>query len=114
MSLLAVLFLGVLIGAAGGAGIYFAKEEPYKTPIFLATMVRGGLVSLLTAYAITPGGSWLRGAALGGSFGLATGLVVFLAKGGFRGRDARYILPSSLVTGALTGILLVLLQFQLP
>ena len=111
MNLTTVLLVGAIIGAAGGAGIFFSKEEPYKVPIFLASTLRGVLVSLLTAYALTPTATWVRGAGLGAGFGLATGLVVFLAKGGFRSKDAPYILPSSVVTGAITGVLLVFLAF---
>ncbi len=111
MDLTSVLLLGAVVGVGGGAGIFWAKEEPYKVQILLASTLRGVLVSLLTAYALTPSASWVRGAGLGAVFGLATGTMVFLAKGGFRSKDAPYILPSSLVTGAITGALLVLLVF---
>ena len=38
-------------------------------------------------------------------YGLALALVVFLAKGAFRSMDAPYVVPSGVVMGASTGLL---------
>jgi hypothetical protein len=46
---------------------------------------------------------------VGAGYGLFVSLVVFFAKGAWRSKDAPYILPSGLVTGALNGVLLALL-----
>jgi hypothetical protein len=49
----------------------------------------------------------------GALYGLATSLVVFLAEGGLKkGRDALYVLIGAVITGAIVGLLDVLLAFS--
>jgi hypothetical protein len=49
MNVIVVLLIGGIIGALGGVGIFFAPDEPYKIEIFLAAILKGMLVSLITA-----------------------------------------------------------------
>jgi hypothetical protein len=43
--------------------------------------------------------------------GFAFGLVIFLAKGAFKSKDAPYVVPMSIVTGLITGVLLAKFAF---
>jgi hypothetical protein len=46
--------------------------------------------------------------AIGAPYGLAFGLVVFLAKGGLTSGDAPYVIPSGIITGSLIGLFIVM------
>ena len=105
MNTFAVLLIGALIGAFDGVGIFFAPGERYRWEIFFAAVLKGILVGLITALSLTPRRSWQRGAGFGAFYGFAFALVVFLAKGAFKSMDAPYVVPSGLVMGLLTGIL---------
>jgi hypothetical protein len=111
MHLIAVLIIGGFMGAVDGGGIFFAREEPYKVEIFLAATLKGLLVSLLTGLSLSAQSLWWQAAGYGALYGLLFALVVFLAKGGFRSKDAPYVVPSGLVTGAVIGVMVVLLAF---
>ena len=111
MNLLAVLIIGGFIGAIEGGSIFFAKEEPYKVEIFFAATLKGVLVSLITGLSLSPQSLWWYGLGYGSLYGLAFALVVFFAKGGLRGNDAPYVVPSGLITGGIIGIMDVLLAF---
>jgi hypothetical protein len=100
-----VLLIGAVIGALDGVGIFFAPGERYKWEILFAAILKGILVSLITGLSLNNRGSWLRGAGYGMLYGFAFGLVVFLAKGGFKSMDAPYVVPSGVVMGLLTGVL---------
>ena len=100
-----VLLIGAVIGALDGVGIFFAPGEPYKVEIFFAAILKGILVSLIIGLSLVRQRSWLRGASFGLLYGCGIALVVFLAKGGLRSMDAPYVVPSGIVMGALTGIL---------
>jgi len=104
MNLAAVLLIGALIGALDGIGIFFAPGEPYKVEILLAAILKGVLVSLITALSLAGRRSWLRGAGFGLLYGVAFALVIFLAKGGFKSMDAPYVVPSGMVMGGVTGL----------
>jgi hypothetical protein len=106
MNILSTIGIGIVMGAIDGGGIFFAKEEPYKIEIFIAATLKGALVSLLTAYSLTVGSTWWHGLLLGALFGLLFAIVVFLAKGGFKSKDAPYVVPSGIVMGSITGVLL--------
>jgi hypothetical protein len=45
---------------------------------------------------------------IGALYGLAFGLVIYLAKGGAKSADAPYVVPSGIVTGALIGLFIVM------
>ena len=106
MNILLTILIGIVVGAIDGGGIFWAKEEPYKIEIFIAATLKGVLVSLLTAYSITVNDTWWHGMLLGALFGFLFAAVVFLAKGGFKSKDAPYIIPSGIVMGCITGVLL--------
>jgi hypothetical protein len=44
-------------------------------------------------------------------YGFAFGLVIFLAKGAFKSKDAPCVLPMSIATGLITGVLLANFAF---
>ena len=100
-----VLFIGAIVGAFDGIGIFFAPGEPYKWEILFAAVIKGMLVSLITGLSLHDRSSWLRSAGYGMLYGFAFALVVFLAKGGFKSMDAPYVVPTGIVMGLLTGAL---------
>ena len=105
MNISVVLLIGALMGFLNGIGIFFEPREPYKIEITLAATIKGVLISLLTSFSLGPGSSWLRGAGFGALYGFAFGLVIFLAKGAFKSKDTPYVVPMSIVTGLITGVL---------
>ena len=111
MNILFVLIIGALMGGLNGAGIFFEPREPYKVEILLAAILKGILISLLTAFSLGAGSSWLRGAGFGMLYGFAFGLVIFLAKGAFKSKDAPYVVPVSVITGLIIGVLLANFAF---
>lgn len=82
MRLIPVLGIGAGLGALAGVGIIFEPNEPYPLEIFLASTLRVSLVSLVTALTLREKSSWLKGMGYGMLFGLVTGGIVFLSKGG--------------------------------
>jgi hypothetical protein len=107
MKFLSVIFIGALISALNGVGIFFALDEPYKVQIFMATILKGMLTALLIGYTIEKGQvNYARGLILGTLYGFFFGLVIFLAKGGMY-HTTPYVIPSSIVTGLITGLLIV-------
>ena len=104
MKTFAVLLIGALIGAFDGVGIFFAPGERYRWEIFFAAVLKGTLVSLITALSLAPRRSWQRGVGFGALYGFAFALVVFLAKGAFKSMDAPYVVPAGVVMGAVTGL----------
>ncbi len=111
MNVLIALLIGALLGGLNGVGIFFEPREPYKIEILLAATLKGILISLLTGFSLGPGSSWLRGAGFGMLYGFAFGLMIFLAKGAFKSKDAPYVAPMSIVTGLITGVLLATFAF---
>src|SRR3954469_23659794 len=105
MKTITVLLIGAVIGALDGVGIFFAPGERYRWEILFAAILKGALVSLISAYALTSRRSWQRGAGFGMLYGFAFGVVVFLAKGGFKSMDAPYVVPAGIVMGLVTGFL---------
>jgi len=108
MNLPLVLVIGVVIGLLEGGSVFFEKTEPYKLEITIAAGLKGVMVSLLTAFTLPQSYPWWGGALIGAGYGLAAGLMVTLQQGGFRSKDAKYILPWSAIGGALNGVLLAL------
>jgi hypothetical protein len=109
MNLLATLIIGACAHALVGAGIFFAKEEPYKVQIFVATILKGLLVALLIGFSLqarVSHGVW-TGVLYGASFGLAFGFVIFLAKGADF-KSTPHVLSGSIIQGILTGALIAL------
>ncbi len=112
MSVVMVLLTGAVMGALGGIGIFFEPREPYKVEILLASTLKGVLISLLTALSLGGSRSWWHGAGYGMLYGFSFGLVIFLAKGAFKSKDAPYVVPSSIVVGLIIGLLLAKFAFK--
>jgi len=53
MSVSVALVVGAVIGALDGVGIFFARDEPFKIEIFVAAILKGILVALLTGLSLT-------------------------------------------------------------
>ena len=114
MNISVVLLIGAIMGALNGVGIFFEPREPYKVEILLAATLKGILISLLTALSLGADASWWRGAGFGVLYGFSFGLVIFLAKGAFKSKDAPFVVPASIITGLVTGVLLANFAFRRP
>jgi hypothetical protein len=112
MNLPALLLIGAVVGFLDGVGIFFVPEEPYQTEIFLAAILKGTLVSLITGLSLTAHMKWWQASGYGLVYGFAFALVVFLAKGGFRSMDAPYVVPYGIIMGAITGLLVLRFGFR--
>ena len=108
MNFVAVVLIGVVLGALDGVGIFFEPKEPYKWQIFFAATLKGALVALLTGFSLAATTRWYAAMATGALYGLAFSLVVYLAKGGPQSGDAPYVIPSGIISGGLIGLLLLL------
>ena len=102
-----IIVIGAVIGALDGVGIFFAPGEPYPLEILIAAILNGALLAVMIAFSLRPGGTRLRAVGVGIGYGVLFALVVFLAKGGLRSMDAPYVVPSGILFGGLTGLLLV-------
>ena len=111
MNVIVVLVIGGIIGALDGVGIFFEPREPYKFEILFAAILKGILLSLLTGLSLTSRSAWWQGGGYGLLYGLAFALVIFLAKGGFKSKEAPYVVPSGAILGVVTGLLLVKFAF---
>ena len=107
MSLIVVLSTGCIIGLLLGASIFFEPREPHKWEIMVASTIRNTLVSLLTGFSLSSQSAWYAGIGFGMLYGFASGSVVFLAKGGFKSKDARYVVPGAAIAGGLAGLIIV-------
>ena len=113
MNVLTTLVIGACAHALVGSGIFFAKEEPYKVQIFIATILKGLLVALLIGFSLqtrVSQGVW-AGVFYGAIFGLAFGFVIFLAKGADL-KSTPHVLSGSIIQGILTGALIALFGFK--
>ena len=104
MNIGAVILIGLIAGFLDGVGIFFEPREPHKIEILFAAILKGILVSLITALSLNGQNTWIRAAGFGLLYGFAFALVIFLAKGGFKSKDAPYVVPSGLILGLLSGI----------
>src|SRR6266480_915814 len=114
MNMTIVVLIGAVMGALGGVGIFFEPKEPYKIEILLAATLKGILISLLTALSLGGRSPWWHGAGYGMLYGFSFGLVIFLAKGAFKSKDAPYVVPSSIIVGLIIGVLLANFAFSRP
>ena len=99
-----VILIGGIAGALDGVGIFFEPREPYKVEILFAAILKGILVAVTTALSLTKQSSWFSAAGFGLLYGFLFALVIFLAKGAFKSKDAPYVVPSGVVLGLLTGL----------
>jgi hypothetical protein len=107
MNLVIVIGTGLAFGALLGASIFFEKREPYKVEILIASTIRSILVALLTGFSLSSHSSWYAGAGSGLIYGFLFGLVIFLAKGGFKSKDAPYVVLGASISGGLAGLVIV-------
>ena len=105
MNVRLAIIIGVIVGFLDGVGIFYAPDEPYKVEILLAAILKGALVSVMVALALRQKRPWWQAMLSGIFFGFAFALVIFLAKGAFKSMDAPFVIPSGIVMGAFTGIL---------
>jgi len=108
MNFLTVILIGVVLGALDGVGIFFEPKEPYKWQILGAATLKGVLVGLLTGFSLSASSRWWSAIVTGALYGLAFGLVIYLAKGGPKSGDAPYVIPSGIITGGLIGLFIVI------
>lgn len=101
---ISVVACGAAIGVLPALGIYFDKREPYKHFIVAAATLRGITTGLLITTLVARATSYGVSAAWGAAFGLLTALTVYLAKGGWKGKDAPFLLPVAVVEGIVTGL----------
>jgi hypothetical protein len=99
-----VILIGGVAGALDGVGIFFEPKEPYKIEIMFAAILKGILVSVVTGLSLTKQSTWLQSSGFGLLYGFAFALVIFLAKGGFKSKDAPYVVPSGAGLGLFTGL----------
>jgi uncharacterized membrane protein len=111
MNIIIVVLIGAVMGALDGVGIFFEPREPYKVEILLAATLKGVLVSLLTALSLGGRSPGWHGAGYGLLYGFSFALVIFLAKGAFKSKDAPYVVPSGLILGLITGLLITKFAF---
>ena len=114
MNFLTVILIGVVLGALDGVGIFFEPKEPYKWQILCAATLKGVLVALLIRFSLAPTTRWWYAMGTGALYGLAFGLVIYLAKGGPTSGDAPYVIPSGIIKGALIGLVIVIWAIKTP
>ena len=108
MNFLTIVVIGAVLGALDGVGIFFEPKEPYKWQILCAATLKGVLVALLTGFSLAATTRWWPAMAIGAFYGLAFSLVIHLAKGGPKSGDAPYVIPSGVIRGAITGLLVLM------
>jgi hypothetical protein len=62
MNVTVVLVIGGAVGVLDGVGIFFCRDEPLKTEIFVAAILKGILVALLTGLSLMRLSAWWQGA----------------------------------------------------
>jgi hypothetical protein len=100
-----VIAIGAILGLVSTLGIFFDRRTDGKSYIVAAGTIRGVLVALLVASSPVDWG-WLREAGLGAFYGAVVALMVVLSQGRSARQHAVYILPPSIISGALIGALI--------
>ncbi len=99
--------IGIVIGALEGIMIFFVPEEPHKVGVFLGATLKGLINGLLVGLSVSTGSAWWQSAAVGLFYGFVLSLLIILPEGGFSSRDAKYIVPFSVLGGGLIGLIAV-------
>ena len=107
MNVSLVVGIGAVLGLLGAVGIYFDPRVPSKHFIVAAGTLRGALVALITGLSMSSQTGWLVGIGLGTLYGTLFGTMICLTKGAAAIQHAVFIIPTSAVTGALSGALIV-------
>ena len=108
-SLTAVIAIGAATGLVSTLGIYFEPRVSAKGLIVAAGTIRGAIVALLAALMVASPSTWLTLGGYGALFGGIVGLMVVLSKGEAARQHVRYILPPSIIAGAVSGVLIQLI-----
>ncbi len=112
MNMPLVIGIGALLGLLGASGIYFDPRTPGKRFIVAAGTLRGALVAVVTDLSMTMHSGWIIGSGFGLLYGTLFGAMICLSKGPTALQHAKYIIPTSAVTGAISGALIAWLAFQ--
>lgn len=113
-----LILISGAIGAAVGAVIFFAKNEPNKIELTLAYALRNILTGLLIGYTVVMrhlfSAPSLRGLlAFGALYGFLNILVVYLGQGRSKFATNVPMLVIGTLTGALTGLAFYLIPAAL-
>jgi hypothetical protein len=106
MNVPVTIAVGAAMGFLGAVTVYFDARVPNKLLLVAAGTLKGVLVGLLTGFSLSVHSGWLVAAGFGALYGVLSGTVVVLSKGAGALQHAVYILPSAVITGTLTGILI--------
>jgi hypothetical protein len=58
MNVTVALVIGEAVGALDGVGIFFSRDEPFKTEMFVAAILNGIPAALLTGLSLTGSSTW--------------------------------------------------------
>jgi hypothetical protein len=106
-----VIGIGAVMGLLGASGIGFDPRTPGKRFIVAAGSLRGVLVALVTGLSMNMHSGWIAGSGFGLLYGALFGAVICLSEGSAALQHAKYVIPASAVTGALSGALIAWLAF---
>jgi hypothetical protein len=104
--LISLLAIGAVLGLVSTAGIYFDPRAGGKVQIICAGGIRGLLVALLVASTTPVLSDWLMATALGAIYGAVIGFMIVLSHGSEARHHALYVLPPSVISGGLIGVLI--------
>lgn len=111
MNMPLVIGIGAVLGLLGASGIYFDPRTPGKRLIVAAGTLRGTLVAIITALSMVSHSGWVVGSGFGLLYGTLFGALICLSKGTAALQHAKFIIPTSAVTGALGGALIAWFAF---
>jgi len=106
-----VVAVGAALGLLGSVGIYFDARVPGRHLIVIAGLLRGILVALITGLSMSAHSGCLEGLGWGTLYGALFGAMICLSKGAAALQHAVYIIPASVLTGALGGVLIARFAF---
>jgi len=100
-----ILIAGAIVGFLGAVGIYFDAREPYQHFIVIAGTVSGALLALLISAVVDRTSTRIVAFMWGALLGFLQGTVIFLAKGGWVSWDAPFVVPTSVASGMILGLI---------
>jgi hypothetical protein len=105
MHVAVVLGMGAVPGALGASGIFFDRRTEAKGYFVVAGTIRGGLVALLVTSTSPAASGLIAGASLGALYGGRHCIDGDSLTSEECEKACEYILPPSIVSGALIGVL---------
>ena len=106
-----VIGIGAVTGLLGESGINFDPRTPGKRFTVAAGILRGTLVAVMSGLSMYVHSGWVVGSGFGMLYGALFGLMICLSRGATAWQQAKLIIPSSAVTGALSGALVAWFAF---